>query len=329
MTKHFHPTVQLFVENILHGQKIKYFGDPLRDFSLPHFLERFSFKNPKKVETKQEKSAFNHNYQSKGSRGQSVHLLTAQNCTEDEKFLFDYFEKKRAMKEYKKSKSANVKDEDGSDVESIDDDEFDDYLNSLGAAKDFNKSERDFDYLGEMKDGDNDNSKTKKKKKQQEDSDDDKDDWDDLEGDSDSDDEEGDDDDEAVDKFDIDDDGSETDQSIDVGSDMQSESETEDDDEDGGSEKKKSKTAVKNMKSKLKERNSDNMFVAVDDFSEMIEKNSSNNHGTLGEIFNKDKSSDKQMDWEEKRRDGGGFKRKQHSSFKKSSFSAKKRKFKK
>ena len=326
MTKHFHPTVQLFVENILHGQKIKYFGDPLRDFSLPHFLERFSFKNPKKFETKQEKTAFNHNYQSKGSRGQSVHLLTAQNCTEDEKFLFDYFEKKRAMKDYKKSKSANAKDEDASDVESIDDDEFDEYLNSLGAAKDYSKSERDFDYLGEMKDGDNDNTKTKKKKKQQDDSDDDKDDWDDLEGDSDSDDEEGEDDDDAVDKFDIDDDGSETDQSLDEES-MQSDSETED--EDGESTKKKSKSAVKNMKSKLKERNSDNMFVAVDDFSEMIEKNSSNTHGTLGEIFNKDKSSDKQMDWEEKRRDGGGFKRKGNSSFKKSSFSAKKRKFKK
>lgn len=45
------------------------------------------------------------------------------------------------------------------------------------------------------------------------------------------------------------------------------------------------------------------LFVAADDFSEMLEKNTSNkNHGTLGEIFNKDKASDRQMAWEDSKR---------------------------
>lgn len=44
------------------------------------------------------------------------------------------------------------------------------------------------------------------------------------------------------------------------------------------------------------------LFAAADDFSEMLEETGkSKKHGTLGEIFNQDKSSEKQMDWEQKR----------------------------
>lgn len=54
------------------------------------------------------------------------------------------------------------------------------------------------------------------------------------------------------------------------------------------------------------------LFAAAEDFSEMLEETSkSSKHGTLGEIFNKDKSSDKQIEWESKRlKQGGNFKRK-------------------
>lgn len=46
----------------------------------------------------------------------------------------------------------------------------------------------------------------------------------------------------------------------------------------------------------------DSLFAAVDDFSEMLEETGkSKKHGTLGEIFNQDKSSEKQMEWEQKR----------------------------
>lgn len=44
------------------------------------------------------------------------------------------------------------------------------------------------------------------------------------------------------------------------------------------------------------------LFAAAEDFSEMLEESSkSNKHGTLGEIFNKDKSSEKQLQWESNR----------------------------
>lgn len=44
------------------------------------------------------------------------------------------------------------------------------------------------------------------------------------------------------------------------------------------------------------------LFAAAEDFSEMLEDTGkSSKHGTLGEIFNKDKSSEKQMSWEQSR----------------------------
>lgn len=54
------------------------------------------------------------------------------------------------------------------------------------------------------------------------------------------------------------------------------------------------------------------LFAAADDFSEMLEETGkSKTHGTLGDLFNKDKSSEKQLAWEQSRfkssgaRDGG------------------------
>lgn len=51
MSLHFHPSVQAFANSFLSaetGHKITYSGDPTIDFSLSSFLNRFSYKNPKK-----------------------------------------------------------------------------------------------------------------------------------------------------------------------------------------------------------------------------------------------------------------------------------------
>ncbi|XP_070497561.1 nucleolar complex protein 1 [Chironomus tepperi] len=317
MSKFFHPTVQVFVENVMKSQKINYFGDPLKDFSLSHFLERFAFKNPKKVDPKEEKSAFHHTYQPKGSRGQSVYTLTDQTCTEDERFIFDFIQRKREIKE--KNVQLSAEDEEASDVESVNDDEFDSYLDTLGAKADFDKSEEDFDYLSEIQ---NESSKKEVKgKKKSKEADDEEDDMDDNWEDDDDDDEDGSEMDSANDT-DLEDDESGTDQSIDEemdGSDLSDGSDEEMEEKPAKSSKKVSKN-----KSKKEEKGMNNLFVAVDDFSEMIEKNSSK-HGTLGEIFNKDKSSQAQLDWEEKRHNtAGGYKRK--NSFGKAKFPIKRRK---
>lgn len=316
MSRNFHPTVQVFVENILKHQNIKYFGDPLKDFSLSHFLERFSFKNPKKVNEREQKSAFHQTYQAKGARGQSVYLLTAQSCTEDEKFIFDFIQRKREIRE----KKEKFKDEKDDDLESVDDDEFDEYLNSLGAASDLSKHDKKFDYMSEMqkdsaKNGVAPKSKKAKAENESEASDDD---WASVDGGSDGSDDE------------LDDEGGDesgTDQSLDETemSDGSDEPEMDSAESELEDEPTSSKKTVKKLKQKAKGKGADSLFAAVDDFSELIEQNASNAHGTLGEIFNKDKSSQKQMDWEQKRHNsaGGGFKRKK--SFSKKSFVPKKK----
>eukprot|EP00727_Mastigamoeba_balamuthi_P005866 m51a1_g19 putative CCAAT/enhancer-binding protein zeta (676) ;mRNA; f:87089-89620 len=46
-TRHCHPTVVKYAEMILAGEQIDFAGDPLQNFTLANFLDRFSFKNPK------------------------------------------------------------------------------------------------------------------------------------------------------------------------------------------------------------------------------------------------------------------------------------------
>ena len=58
LMNHYHPTIQKFSRFILENYKketISYEGDPLIDFSLVNFLEKFILKNPKIKSTKNEK----------------------------------------------------------------------------------------------------------------------------------------------------------------------------------------------------------------------------------------------------------------------------------
>ena len=62
LTSHYHPTVQKFSRFILDNYNkdtIEYNGDPLIDFSLVNFLEKFMLKNPKNKKEKKERSKAN------------------------------------------------------------------------------------------------------------------------------------------------------------------------------------------------------------------------------------------------------------------------------
>lgn len=50
---HYHPTVSNWAAAIMKNESIVYSGDPLRDFDMPTFLDRFSFKKPKKLQSKE------------------------------------------------------------------------------------------------------------------------------------------------------------------------------------------------------------------------------------------------------------------------------------
>jgi ribosome biogenesis protein MAK21 len=44
LAHHFHPSAALFAANLTSGTPIKYTGDPLTDFTLTKFLDRFVFR---------------------------------------------------------------------------------------------------------------------------------------------------------------------------------------------------------------------------------------------------------------------------------------------
>lgn len=163
LARHFHPTVQVFAQNLIAAKPINFYGDPLRDFCLTQFLERFSFRNPKKLTGDQpplaSESAPQHqhgkHYKAFGGRGQPVQNLTRTNCTEDERFIFQYLEQKREKRMAirkalgKKSAAGDGSDSDGS----VDDDEFDAYLDGLGGGG-CGKADADeeFDFMGALSD---------------------------------------------------------------------------------------------------------------------------------------------------------------------------------
>lgn len=47
---HYHPSVSLFAHRVISGEVINYSGDPLHDFTLIRFLDRFVYRNPKKTD---------------------------------------------------------------------------------------------------------------------------------------------------------------------------------------------------------------------------------------------------------------------------------------
>lgn len=323
-------------------KRIDYYGDPLVDFSLTRFLDRFAFKNPKKEAEEQKeiksvvqaKHAKTKDYKQHGSRGIPVTALTDRNCTEDERFIFNYLERRRQMK--------GSRGEDGdSDSEQgdLDDDEFDSYLDGLCAkgADDDGKVDymKEISSLSETAEAPEKGKKRKVANEDDEDGDG-ADDWNDG-GDDDG--GEGEDDDIS----DISMDGEEMSDLSDLGDDSDDDegamtfSESDGDDEDGGDRKKKSSKggdagmfSEKEFNRKLKSSaDMSSLFAAADDFGELLEATGKiKKHGTTDEVSTKDRASDKQLAWEQKRSKSGGggksrvmgkstLKNKSHKRFKK------------
>lgn len=154
---HYHPTVKLFTEQILNGQKITYTGDPLKDFTLLRFLDRFVFKNPKKKEEPQAiMNTFNKRklYAPSGAKSLPVTSLSyltrkVEKIPADELFLYNYLQKKRSEKEEGR---------DDSDAESVDDEEFEKMFCKISEDKEVDE---DLNFMEAAEEG----FKLKKKKK--------------------------------------------------------------------------------------------------------------------------------------------------------------------
>ncbi|KAL6437186.1 hypothetical protein ACFW04_005035 [Cataglyphis niger] len=313
LSRHFHPSVALFANQIIQGEPIKYTGDPLEDLTLIRFLDRYVFKNPKKlddkkVQRKNDPLAQRAGYIPKGIRSLSVDSMAYLNEAEeripvDELFLYQYLKKKNEIKHSKQ------KDEDNEDVESVNSEEFNDMLDHMGSSQDFD----DLDIAANI-------VSKKKKNKIDEDFDDNEDDNDEDSDDQFEDDDITDNDDtsEDLDKDNIADDElqdlSNTDlveidnDLVDIDEDL---SEMEFNDSDDGEVlddelisdlNKKLKNSKDKGKKKGRGIDSD-IFVSAEKFAEMLEEQSKTRgkHGSSNTFNSSDGASVKQIDWEMKR----------------------------
>lgn len=327
LSEHFHPSVALFSRNIIEGKTINYSGDPLEDLTLIRFLDRYVFKNPKKLEEKKVTSngplAVRAKYTPKGIRAIPVDSQAYLNEKEeripvDELFLYRYLNKKHEIKSFVKKEKG---DDDDSDNDSVNSEEFNDLLDKLsGDDKDFEEVELDFaGELGSMK-------KTKKRANDK--------------NDDDSDDEFGDDDDDDIndedDNFDedesMDDEELENMSDMDVGEDDDASDmefiDNDDDDDDNELNLKKSvqsvlkkNQTVKGKKKKLKNEIDNNVFMSAEKFAEILERQgqSKQKQGSSNVLSDLDGASVKQLDWEIKRNHkiSGKFGGKKRSKFSK------------
>ncbi|XP_033504858.2 CCAAT/enhancer-binding protein zeta [Epinephelus lanceolatus] len=326
---HFHPSVSLFAKTILEGGSIQYSGDPLQDFTLIRFLDRFVFRNPKQLKGKQNMDS------AVLAPKQRLPLNSLPvNCEEflskeesqipvDEIFFHRFFKKRQQEKQHQTRRPRREDDEDS--VEDVDDDEFEKILDSC---------ERD-SYFTEMADDDLDfagNVKSKKKKKGAEDSDDsdmDDSDMDDL-----------DDEEVSLGSMDEEDFGDELEEEGGTFMDLDGGDDDDDDDDDdvpeledddaafgdSGDEmevpditprtkKKKRKSSEdldfsgslgpKQGKKKKKGKKDGAMFASAEEFGSLLDENAGSKFDNIGlnAMANKDKAGLKQLKWEAQRDD--------------------------
>lgn len=143
------------------GKSIEYTGDPLEDLTLIRFLDRYVFKNPKKLEDKkvQKKNdplAQRAGYTPRGVRSLPVDSAAYLDEREeripvDELFLYRYLKQKDEVKKRIKKEDD---DEDDEDLGSVNSEEFNDMLDRMGmGGQDFGDLDIAADIIPKKKKG--------------------------------------------------------------------------------------------------------------------------------------------------------------------------------
>lgn len=171
LSHHYHPSVALFAKTILQGEFIQYNGDPLQDFTLIRFLDRFVFRNPKESIGKQNTDTTQMQRKHRGtfSSIQSIPVNSEEYLSKEESqipvneiFFYRYFKKRETEKRFKKRSGGG----DNESVEDVDDDEFEKILDAYEGDSYFTEfKDDDLDFAGNVK------SKSKKDKDGESDSD--------------------------------------------------------------------------------------------------------------------------------------------------------------
>ncbi|NWU90272.1 CEBPZ protein, partial [Upupa epops] len=155
LSEHFHPSVALFARTILQGNHIQYSGDPLQDFTLMRFLDRFVYRNPKASKGKEstssvvmqpKKKQFLSDTQSLAVNSKEFRARDESKVPVDEVFFHRFYSK------FDKKREKQRRQDDEESVEDVDDEEFERALDTLEAADGaIDAGQDDLDFAGNLK----------------------------------------------------------------------------------------------------------------------------------------------------------------------------------
>ncbi|KAG3267460.1 CCAAT/enhancer-binding protein zeta isoform X1 [Ictidomys tridecemlineatus] len=306
LSEHFHPSVALFAKTILQGNYIQYPGDPLQDFTLMRFLDRFVYRNPKPHKGKENTDSVvmqpKRKHFIKDTHGLAVNskeflAKEESQIPVDEVFFHRYYKKVAIVKE-KQKRSA-----DEESVEDVDDEEFEKMIDTFEDDNCFTPGKDDLDFASNMK------KKTKKAKDnlEYEDSEDSDDEFDNLDDDevslgSMNDEEFAEIDEDGGTFMDVLDDENESiPESDEDGSKVSTKRSKRKDDDDfdfAGSFQGPRKKKKRNL-------NDSSLFVSAEEFGHLLDENVGSKFDNIGinAMANKDNASLKQLRWEAERDD--------------------------
>ncbi|KAK3593430.1 hypothetical protein CHS0354_020192 [Potamilus streckersoni] len=310
LSQHFHPSVALFASQLLQGESIKYDGDPLLDFSLIRFLDRFVYKNPKQINrvkkpgmilTRGKETSTLKGVKQLAISSDSYRNLVQQKIPVEERFFHRYFTQKAA-----KGRRGKELDED-SEASSISDTEFDDYLDKYEEQFDEDKDnlkdleQMDLDFAGAF----SKKKPGKRKKGDEDESDEDDDDLDEDLSDEEVDFEDDEDFAAAFGNLDNDDDGDIQDSYKNKPDFNEKDIEFSDNDieHDPSLMKEKKKKLGKSKPNKNDGFGPSGLFSAAEEFSHLIDDSANSGFDMTGAnaMSNKDKADVKQLKWEMQR----------------------------
>ncbi|KAL1783047.1 CCAAT/enhancer-binding protein zeta [Sigmodon hispidus] len=301
LSEHFHPSVALFAKTILEGNFIQYSGDPLQDFTLIRFLDRFVYRNPKLHKGKEntdsvvmqpKRKHFGQNVRNLAVNSKEFLAKEESQIPVDEVFFYRYYKKVAVVKEKQKRGT----DEDS--IEDVDDEEFENIIDTVENDNCFTPGKDDIDFASNMK-------KTKAAKENLEDSESGDDELEDLEDD----------------EVSL---GSMNDEDFEIGENGGTFINVSDDEIEGGPEFDEVNTKASTKKSKRKsEDNFDfagsfqggkkkkksfddsSLFVSAEEFGHLLDENMGSKFDNIGmnAMANKDNASFKQLKWEAQRDD--------------------------
>ncbi|NXK01946.1 CEBPZ protein, partial [Herpetotheres cachinnans] len=155
LSEHFHPSVALFAKTILEGNNVQYSGDPLQDFTLMRFLDRFVYRNPKLHKGKEntssvvmqpKKKQFMKDTQNLAVNSKEFRAKDESKIPVDEVFFHRFYSK------FDKKREKQRRQDDEESVEDVDDDEFERALDAFEAADNaINVSQDDLDFASNIK----------------------------------------------------------------------------------------------------------------------------------------------------------------------------------